>query len=405
MKDSHTEEAVEQPSAAELREQQPHARRIFLDRSSPPTRSIVRVVMITLLILLSVWLVGQILTSLTYLLFLVVLSIFFAYLMDPLVKLVRQPFKARKIERFMPRSLAIVVSYLIVFLVLVIAISGIAPRVSEQAKGFGANLPAYGTSIREKFGEFERRYARLRLPEDLQARVSERLTTFGEEATATAGNFLLALVSYLPWFILVPIISFFFLKDVNPFRLSLLRMFPAGPLRIRADSILNDINLTLAAYTRAQLISCLIIGVICAIALYLIGLQYSLLFGLLAAVCEFVPLIGPLTFGILVTVLASFSDNPWRGLYVAIFLVVLRITQDYFLYPRIVRGGIHLHPLAIILSVLAGEQLAGIPGVFLAIPIVAILTVLYKHAAEHTGSPSLISGWLEPEEVPSEEVA
>jgi predicted PurR-regulated permease PerM len=83
----------------------------------------------------------------------------------------------------------------------------------------------------------------------------------------------------------------------------------------------------------------------------------------------------------------------------------LRITQDYFLYPRIVRGGIHLHPLAIILSVLAGEQLAGIPGVFLAIPIVAILTVLYKHAAEHTGSPSLISGWLEPEEVPSEEVA
>jgi len=75
------------------------------------------------------------------------------------------------------------------------------------------------------------------------------------------------------------------------------------------------------------------------------------------------------------------------------------------LYPRIVRGGIHLHPLAVILSVLAGEQVAGIPGVFLSIPIVAILTVLYKHILEHTGRKGLFSGWLEPEEVVVEENA
>ena len=100
---------------------------------------------------------------------------------------------------------------------------------------------------------------------------------------------------------------------------------------------------------------------------------------------------------------AAFSDDPWKALYVAIFLIVLRIVQDYVLYPRIVRGGIHLHPLAIILSVLAGEQVAGIPGVFFAIPIVAVATVIYRHVLEHKGSRSLISSWIVESEAEAEE--
>ena len=80
------------------------------------------------------------------------------------------------------------------------------------------------------------------------------------------------------------------------------------------------------------------------------------------------------------------------------FLAALRLAQDYLIYPRIIRQGIHLHPLAVILSVLAGEQVAGIPGVFIAIPLVALLTVLYKHILEHTSSRGLFTGLLEPKE-------
>jgi predicted PurR-regulated permease PerM len=65
---------------------------------------------------------------------------------------------------------------------------------------------------------------------------------------------------------------------------------------------------------------------------------------------------------------------------------------------------VHLPPLAIILSVLAGEQIAGIPGVFLSIPLVAIATVLYKHVLEHSGSKGFFAGWLEAKEVAVEEV-
>lgn len=403
MTDQENAEMIAPSTAADLREQQPHARRIFLDPSSPSTRSIVRVAIIGLLILVAAAILGVILFSLTYLLFMVVLAIFFAYLIDPLVKLIRRPFKLYKIDRFMPRGIAIAISYLIVFAVLGLGISSIAPKVAEQAKEFGANLPAYGTAIRNRFGDLETRFNRLRVPDDVQSKITERLTSLGEGITTAIGNFLLALVGYLPWLVLIPILAFFFLKDVNLFRLSVLRIFPAGPWRIRADAVLGDINNTLAAYARAQLISCFVIGLICTTGFYVIGMNYALLFGIIAGVFEFVPLIGPLTIGIVVITLAAFSDNPWRALYAAVFLIILRILQDYILYPRIIRGGIHLHPLAVILSVLAGEQLAGIPGVFLSIPVVAILTVFHKHAIEHSGHKRLFSAWLEPEEVQGEE--
>jgi predicted PurR-regulated permease PerM len=80
-------------------------------------------------------------------------------------------------------------------------------------------------------------------------------------------------------------------------------------------------------------------------------------------------------------------------------LIVLRVFHDYFTYPRIVRGGIHLHPLAIILSVLAGEQIAGIPGVFVAIPIVAIATVIYRHVLEHQGTVGLVKEMIQDGEI------
>ncbi len=403
MTENETPEEEPRISKKMLREKQQNSRRIFIDPSTPSVRSIVRFVVITLLLLFVAGFVQTVLTSLTYLFFLVVLSIFFAYLIDPLVKFIRRPFKERKIERFMPRSAAIAISYLIVFTVLGLGIANLAPIVGEQAKEFGNNLPSYGASIQRVSNDLNRRFDRLRIPDDVQAEVNKRVAYIGEQITATFGNFLLSLVTYLPWLVLIPILSFFFLKDVNLFRLSMLRIFPAGRWRMRAEAVMSDINTTLAAYVRAQLISCVLIAFICSVGFYVIGVRYALLFGIIAGIFEFVPLLGPLTIGLVVTIIASLSDNPWKALYVAIFLIVLRIIHDYVTYPRIVRGGLHMHPLAIILSVLAGEQVAGIPGVFLSIPIVAILTVFYRHALEHSGSKGLFAGWLEAEEKPVEE--
>jgi len=91
-------------------------------------------------------------------------------------------------------------------------------------------------------------------------------------------------------------------------------------------------------------------------------------------------------------------DSMTKALVVLIFLGVLRIVQDYVLYPRIIGSGIHLHPLAVILAILAGHELAGVAGIFLAIPVIAVLTVTYRHWLEHRGSSGLVAELLRPAE-------
>ncbi|MEJ7615544.1 MAG: AI-2E family transporter [Pyrinomonadaceae bacterium] len=204
-------------------------------------------------------------------------------------------------------------------------------------------------------------------------------------------------LAYLPWLVLIPILGFFLLKDADDFRRSAVEMLPRGRLRWRGDEFFQDVNSTLAAYIRAQLTACLLIGVICTIGFYLLGVPYSLLFGVIAGLLEFIPLAGPLVVAILVAIIASFY-SVGKVIGVLLFLAVLRIVHDYVIYPRIIGQGIHLHPLAVVLAILCGEELAGLAGIFLAIPVVAIISVTYRHWREHRGSEGLVADLLKPAE-------
>jgi predicted PurR-regulated permease PerM len=373
------------------------ARRVFLDPSTPTAKSIIRTVLIALVVLVLAYLLISLLYKLSFLIFLIVISIFLAYLLDPLVKLIRRPFKTRNLESLMPRSLAIVISYLIVFSFLAVAIAYLAPQIAEQIREFAENLPNYSSSIQEQIRAVNNRYERL-IPEEYQKRLNENISSFVTSTTTALTTFLgilaVSVVTYFPWILLIPILSFFFLKDVYLYHSLFLGFFPSGRWRAGAESLLRDVNSTLSAYARAQLISCIFIGTICTIAFSIIGLDYALLLGILAGFFEFIPLLGPLTISLIAVLVGGFSDNPWLALWTAIFMVILRLIHDYVTYPRIVRDGIHLHPFAVILSVLAGEQIAGIQGVFLSIPIVAILTVLYKHILEHSGRQGLFPSFI-----------
>ncbi len=388
--------SLEEPNEVEQKPQL-----VALASTSPSYASIIRVVVIVMVLLAVKDFVGSILSSLIYLMFMVVLAIFLAYLINPLVTLIQRPFEARSMGRAMPRSLAIAVSYLIVFTILGFAISYIAPKIIDQGKEFVANIPTYTTSVQGGINDLNRRLDRMRISESVQTQIIEKinnsLTAFGDYFSTLLGVIAIEIITYAPWLVLVPILAFFFLKDVNMFRIGILRLIPVGDWRTRVEWILSDVNKTLAAYARAQLISCVLIGFICTAGFYLLGNNYALLLGIIAGILEFIPLIGPLTLAIIAISVAGLESG-WQALWTAIFLIVLRIVHDYVTYPRIVREGIHLHPLAIILSVLAGEQVAGIPGVFIAIPMVALITVLYKHILEHSGSRGLFVGLLEPKE-------
>jgi predicted PurR-regulated permease PerM len=390
------EEAEARKQIARIR---PSARRVFLDPSTPSVRSIVRVVVIVLVILAIASFLENAISSLTHLFFIVILAVFFAYFIEPLIRLIQSPFEKRT-GRFLPRPMAIAVAYLIVFGGIGLAVYTLAPTIVQQAQDFGANVPSLVSSIQTQSNSLNRQLQRYRIPPTMQTQITEsingKIASFGENVTTMVGETVFNAAYIIPWIILIPILAFFFLKDVNLYRIGVLRVFPAGEWRQRVEVILIEVNTTLRAYVRAQMLSCLIIGTICTTGFYLLGLNYALLLGVLAGIFEFIPLIGPLTLAVLAITVAGFSNSGSHAAYTAVFLGVLRIIHDYVTYPRIVRGGIHLHPLAIILSVLAGEQIAGIPGVFLSIPIVAIATVIYKQVLEHNGSKGLLSGLLEP---------
>ncbi|HXI25143.1 MAG TPA: AI-2E family transporter [Pyrinomonadaceae bacterium] len=352
------------------------------------TRIVLRIVVILLAVAAFLWIIYK----LTTVLLLLVLSIFFAYLIAPLVDLVQQPLRIRQRVYRIPRGLAIGIVYVIVFVGGVIALYLLLPQLAAQFPEFKQQAIAYYKTI-TGYGERISQYSKEhRMPEGITTALNNTvlgLIARGGEMATAAFEHVLGWIIFLPWIVLIPILSFFLLKDADSFRRSALAMLPRGRLRWRGDEFFQDINSTLAAYIRAQLTACLLVGILCSIGFALIGLPSPLVLGLLAGMLEFVPLVGPLVVAILVAVLAMLHWGLGMAVVVLLFLGVLRIVQDYVIYPRIIGQGIHLHPLAVILAILAGAEIAGVAGIFLAIPVIAILTVSYRHWLEHRGSETI----------------
>ncbi len=379
------------------------AAKAAVEASGVSSRVVLRIIFVVLAVLAMLWVLYRI----TGILLLLVLSIFFAYLVSPLVEFIKRPRTIGGRNIVIPKVLAIALSYLLILAVVVFVIFFVLPTLGNQFPEFATQARGYWQSIREKTQQLVE-YSRLhRMPGPVVDAADNAVQVFKEKAGATATELAGTAVGYavyLPWLILIPILAFFLLKDAESFRRSALLMLPRGRWRWRGDEFFQDVNSTLAAYIRAQLTACLLIGLICAFGFTLLGLPGGLVMGLIAGVFEFIPLVGPLAIAIMATLLAVFHAGPFNAFLVLLFLGVLRIAQDYVIYPRLIGQGIHLHPLAVIFAILAGEKLASVAGIFLAIPVVAIVTVSYRHGLEHRGSEG-IADLLEPTPPDPEKVA
>lgn len=361
----------------------------------PPTRVVLRVIFILLIVIGLLWIISKI----TGIILLLVLSIFFAYLVSPLVEFLKRPRKIGPREIAMPKVAAIGLSYLIILATIAVAVFVVLPSLSNQYPEFVNQSKAYWKSVGEKAPQVVEEWRLRRLPGPVANALNNAVPKVVDEVSHTGTEFAasaLGYLVYLPWLVLIPILAFFLLKDAESFRRSALLMLPRGRWRWRGDEFFQDVNSTLAAYIRAQLTACLFIGVICALGFTLLGMPGGLVMGFIAGVFEFVPLAGPLVVAIMAAILATLHAGPFNAFLVLLFLGVLRIVHDYFIYPRLIGQGIHLHPLAVIFAILAGEKLAGVAGIFLAIPLVAILTVSYRHWLEHRGSEGFVADLLEP---------
>jgi predicted PurR-regulated permease PerM len=360
-----------------------------------PTRAILRVIFIVLAVAVALWM----LYALTGVILLVVLAGFFAYLIAPLVEFVAAPRVVRGRTRVVPRPLAIGVVYVLILGGLGAAFSFLLPRLGTQITQFAQQVPTYVGFLRARAERFAQVYEDYQVPaavrEAINGAALRTIEATGKYVTEGLGGLLIESIGFLPWLVLIPILSFFFLKDASTIRQSALRVLPRGRIRWRGQEFFGDINATLAAYIRAQLVACLLIGTVCTVGFAVIGLPYALLLGVVAGLLEFIPLVGPLLVAVLATIIAGFSSVR-QAIAAAVFLGVLRIVHDYVTYPRLIRHGIHLHPLAVILAILSGAELAGVAGIFLAIPVIAVLAVAYRHWFEYRGGEGLVAGLLRP---------
>ena len=355
------------------------------------TRVIVRVIFLLVGLFVASWILYQI----RAVLLLLVLSIFFCYLIAPIVHLIEQPVYIGSREIKIPRSMAIIVVYLLIGATFFAVLQLVWTPLSQQMSQLAKDLPGYSrsaqASVTKIFNDANSWMKHVKLPPQWQdaifTRFSDIASSVAEWLTAALAG-ALGYIQYLTWLVLMPVLSFFLLKDASSFEQNLLALLPNERLRKRAHWLLMDISGTLAAYIRAQITACLVIGAVMMIGLTLIGAPYPIVLGVIAGLLEFIPLVGPLLAAVIIfllTLTLSFKS----ALGVAVFIAILRILQDYVIYPRIVGRGIKMHSIVVILAILAGAEIGGLIGIFLSIPAVGLIMVSYNHYLAYRGIQNL----------------
>jgi len=142
--------------------------------------------------------------------------------------------------------------------------------------------------------------------------------------------------------------------------------------------VISDMNLMLAQFIRAQLTLAALSWVAYASFLGLImHVPYALMLGTAGGLLEFIPVVGPLVASVLIIGVALLTGYQ-HWVIVLIFLIAWRLIQDYVVSPRVMGKSMELHPLAAIFGVLAGGEIAGVLGVYLSIPVMASLRIVWR---------------------------
>ena len=297
-------------------------------------------------------------------------AIFFAYLMSPVVshleKLVRG------------RVLAIAIIYLLMLGLVVLFFVSMGPRMGRESARLGQSLPALAQlssgQIAEQLGQQHGWNSRL---VDL---LRDYLASHSNEIAQVAKNVGLHLadVAKQAWLlVVVPLLSIFFLKDGRAFSEVLLALVQSRPQRELLQGVLSDLNQMLAHFIRAQLSLAALTFLVYSAVLALLRVPYALVLGTLGGLLEFVPVVGPLAAGVVIIGVAVLMGyKHWLALLV--FLGLWRLIQDYVNSPRIMGQSMELHPLAAIFGVMAGGEVAGILGIFLSIPVMASLRIVFR---------------------------
>jgi predicted PurR-regulated permease PerM len=314
---------------------------------------------LVLLLLGAVYLIRQ-----TLLIF--VIALLFAYLLYPLMDLIDRKLPSKT------RTPALALTYVLVLGFLAAFAIPIGSVVGRQAANLASAAPAFLARLQQTPSQ-----ASPPGVASLRNLIADAVRQHYGELISVVPRMSLRVLSAswnLIYVVIVPILSFFILKDGRRIRDSFLEHLDGG--REAAEDTLMDVHHLLLHYMRALLFLCCAVFITFTIVLSAMRVPYALLLASVAFALEFVPMVGPLTAAVIIVAVSAVGGYPHIVL-VILFLGLYRLFQDYALSPHLMSQGVEMHPLMIIFGVFAGGELGGVAGVFLSIPTLALLRLLY----------------------------
>lgn len=302
----------------------------------------------------------------------VLISIVLAYL---LLSVVRFLVKCK-----LPRSLAVIIVFLVFIGLVVFALVGLLPIVVHQLQNLISEIPNTFNQGHQWVTNLMKRYPLLFSDTRLQQAISVLQNEF-----ANAGQIILKHVwAFIPniitavlYFILVPLLLFFFLKDSDVISHWVSQFLPKN--RSLVSNVWEDVNEKIGCYVRGRVVEVIVVAFVTSVAFAILGMQYAILLGVLVGLSVIIPYVGAVVATIPVVVIALMQWGMDKHfLYLMIAYGVIILLDANLLVPYLFSETMDLHPIVIILSVLVFGGIWGFWGVFFAIPLATVVDVVLR---------------------------
>jgi predicted PurR-regulated permease PerM len=307
-------------------------------------------------------------------------AIITAYIFHPLVSVIHR--KTR-----LPKHLITAWLYIMLGLLITILIINFLPPLIDQLKELQDDIPGAVDDAQIWIEQHQlNRLERLGVEADF---VDERLNEVGQQLAALLSNaalpIVLGTVSVLIEFLIYLVASFYFIVYGDRFVQTIRNIFNRR-YHQEFDNLMVDINSTLGAYIRGQVLLVVIMSCASFLGLSILRVEYALAVAIATGFLELIPIVGPWTAGAVAVAVALFQDstpfgwsNATLAIVVGLLFFTLRQLEDAFVVPLVIGRIIHLHPLLVIFVVVTGTSLGGILGLVLAVPIAAVIKILVTY--------------------------
>lgn len=300
---------------------------------------------------------------------------FLYYLLNPLVNLL--------MKMGVKRIIAIALIFILLIGIIVLIFMSVIPNLVEQLVSLAKNIPSFISNMQTWLQEVADRATRFPLFKELD--VDKYINNLDVSAgsiiqqsltgvTNGLGSIIGKITTVVLLLITVPFILFYMLKDGEKLVPNIERVFPEKQ-RDNIKGLLKQLNKTLSDYISGQAIECLFVGTFTFLGYLLIGVDYAFLFGVIAGLTNLIPYLGPYL-GLAPALIYTFFDSPYKALLCILVVLVVQQVDGNVIYPNVIGKSLNIHPLTIILILLVAGNLSGILGVFLGVPVYAILRTL-----------------------------